>query len=57
MMVKQAAAARVSGEKNTAEGEAFLAANGAKEGVVTLPSGLQYKVLTTGTGRKRRREA
>jgi hypothetical protein len=28
---------------STPEGEAFLAANGAKEGVVTLPSGLQYK--------------
>ena len=39
-------------EKNRAEGEAFLAANGKKEGVVTLPSGLQYKVITTGTGPK-----
>jgi FKBP-type peptidyl-prolyl cis-trans isomerase FklB len=35
-----------------AEGEAFLAANKSKEGVVTLPSGLQYKILTTGTGPK-----
>ena len=52
MVVRQAAAAKVSGEKNKAEGEAFLAANKAKEGVVTLPSGLQYKVLTTGTGKK-----
>lgn len=34
------------------EGEAFLAANKAKEGVVTLPSGLQYKVLKEGTGEK-----
>jgi FKBP-type peptidyl-prolyl cis-trans isomerase FklB len=32
------------------EGEAFLAANKSKEGVVTLPSGLQYKILTAGTG-------
>ncbi len=31
------------GEANTKEGEAFLAANGKKEGVVTLPSGLQYR--------------
>ena len=31
---------------------AFLAENKAKEGVVTLPSGLQYKVLTQGTGDK-----
>ena len=34
------------------EGEAFLAFNAAQEGVVTLPSGLQYKVLTEGTGKK-----
>ncbi|PKN33284.1 MAG: hypothetical protein CVU61_14310 [Deltaproteobacteria bacterium HGW-Deltaproteobacteria-19] len=40
------------GEANTKEGEAFLAANGKKEGVVTLPSGLQYKVLKAGTGKK-----
>jgi FKBP-type peptidyl-prolyl cis-trans isomerase FklB len=37
--------------KSRAEGEAFLAANGKKEGVVTLPSGLQYKVLAAGTGK------
>jgi FKBP-type peptidyl-prolyl cis-trans isomerase len=52
MMAKQAEAAKVAGEKNKAEGEAFLAANKAKEGVVTLPSGLQYKVLKAGDGRK-----
>ena len=34
------------------EGEKFLAENGRKEGVVTLPSGLQYKVIAEGTGRK-----
>ena len=39
-------------EKNKAEGDAFLAANKAKAGVVTLPSGLQYKVLQEGTGPK-----
>jgi FKBP-type peptidyl-prolyl cis-trans isomerase FklB len=33
-------------------GDAFLAANKAKDGVVTLPSGLQYKILTAGTGPK-----
>ena len=32
--------------------EAFLAANKSKEGVVTLPDGLQYKILTAGTGPK-----
>jgi len=37
---------------NKTEGDAFLAANKAKEGVVTLPSGLQYKILTAGTGPK-----
>jgi FKBP-type peptidyl-prolyl cis-trans isomerase FklB len=37
-------------EKNRAAGEAFLAENGKKEGVVTLPSGLQYKVLKEGAG-------
>jgi len=39
-------------ETNQKEGEAFLAANKTKEGVVTLASGLQYKVLTQGTGPK-----
>lgn len=34
------------------DGEAFLATNKAKQGVVTLPSGLQYKVLKAGTGEK-----
>src|ERR1019366_8844379 len=38
--------------KNKTEGEAFLAANKDKEGVVTLPSGLQYKILNAGTGPK-----
>lgn len=37
-------------EKNKTEGEAFLVANKTKEGVVTLPSGLQYKELTPGKG-------
>jgi FKBP-type peptidyl-prolyl cis-trans isomerase FklB len=40
------------GAANKTEGEAFLAANKGKEGVVTLPSGLQYKILTAGTGPK-----
>jgi FKBP-type peptidyl-prolyl cis-trans isomerase FklB len=37
---------------NKTEGEAFLAANKSKTDVVTLPSGLQYKILTAGTGPK-----
>ncbi len=39
-------------EANKQEGEAFLAANKTQEGVVTLPSGLQYKILKEGTGPK-----
>ncbi len=51
MAAQQAAAAKASGEKNKTEGEAFLAANKEKEGVVTLPSGLQYKIVTPGSGK------
>ena len=40
------------GETSKAEGEAFLAANKTKEGVITTESGLQYKVLTEGSGQK-----
>ncbi len=43
---------RTEGETNKAEGEKFLAENKNKDGVITLPSGLQYKVLTAGTGPK-----
>ncbi len=48
MMAKQAEVAK----KNKTEGEAFLAENKKKEGVKTLPSGLQYKVIKAGTGKK-----
>jgi FKBP-type peptidyl-prolyl cis-trans isomerase FklB len=48
---QQDKAAKASAANKT-EGEAFLAANKAKEGVVTLPSGLQYKILKEGTGPK-----
>jgi FKBP-type peptidyl-prolyl cis-trans isomerase FklB len=47
MQVQQAAAA-----ENKTKGEAFLAENGKKEGVVVLPDGLQYKILTAGQGKK-----
>jgi FKBP-type peptidyl-prolyl cis-trans isomerase FklB len=40
------------GAANKTEGETFLAANKAKDGVVTLPSGLQYKILKAGAGPK-----
>jgi len=36
--------------ENKAEGEKFLAENGKKEGVVTLPSGVQYRIIKEGTG-------
>jgi len=49
---KQEAKAKEAGAANKKEGEDFLAANKAKDGVVTLPSGLQYKILTAGTGPK-----
>lgn len=37
-------------DKNTADATAFLAANGKKEGVQTLASGVQYKIIKSGTG-------
>ena len=44
-------AKRMISEKNKKAGEAFFAENAKKEGVVTLPSGLQYKVLKKGDGK------
>jgi FKBP-type peptidyl-prolyl cis-trans isomerase FklB len=49
---QQQAKAKQEGEVNKKAGEAFLAANKSKDGVVTLPDGLQYKILTPGTGPK-----
>ncbi len=43
---------QLAGETNKKEGEVFCAANKTKEGVVVLPSGLQYKILTAGKGPK-----
>jgi FKBP-type peptidyl-prolyl cis-trans isomerase FklB len=51
MAAKQAEKRKALGEKNKKEGDSFLAANKSKEGVKTLPSGLQYKVITEGTGK------
>ena len=50
MAEKATAQQKVRGEKAKKEGEEFLAANKAKDGVKTLPSGLQYKVLSEGNG-------
>lgn len=49
---KQQAAAAEAGKAAKAAGEAFLAENGKKDGVITLPSGLQYQVLKEGNGKK-----
>jgi FKBP-type peptidyl-prolyl cis-trans isomerase FklB len=54
MMATHAEKMKAAGEKNKKDGEVFLAENKKKEGVVTLPSGLQYKVLTIGNGKKPR---
>jgi FKBP-type peptidyl-prolyl cis-trans isomerase FklB len=52
MRKEQAEKAQQAGDANKKAGDAFLAANKTKDGVVTLPSGLQYKILTEGTGPK-----
>ena len=49
---KKAANRLMEGQENKKKGEAFLAENKAKADVVTLPSGLQYKILKAGEGRK-----
>lgn len=52
MQAKQIAKAMADAKKNLDSGSKFLAENGKKQGVVTTPSGLQYQVLTAGTGAK-----
>ncbi|HTX99530.1 MAG TPA: FKBP-type peptidyl-prolyl cis-trans isomerase [Bacteroidota bacterium] len=52
MLEKQMATMKTQGDKNKAEGDAFLAQNKTQPGVVTLPDGLQYKVIKEGTGQK-----
>jgi FKBP-type peptidyl-prolyl cis-trans isomerase FklB len=51
-IAKKQELAKQLAEKNKKEGEAFLAENEKKEGVKTLPSGLQYKVIKPGSGKK-----
>ncbi len=50
LRAKQTAKRNEMTGKNKAEGQAFLAENGQKEGVITLESGLQYKVIKEGDG-------
>jgi FKBP-type peptidyl-prolyl cis-trans isomerase FklB len=52
MIAKQEERRKIIGTKNQKEEDAFLAENKKKEGVQTLPSGLQYKVIKAGTGKK-----
>jgi FKBP-type peptidyl-prolyl cis-trans isomerase FklB len=52
MQKQQEAKAKAASLLNKKEGDAFLAANKTKEGIVTLPSGLQYKIIKEGTGPK-----
>jgi len=49
---RQQAAVREQAEANQKLGTDFLASNGAKQGVVTTDSGLQYKIITEGSGAK-----
>lgn len=49
---KQRAAAAEKFKETKEKGEAYLAENARKEGVVTLPSGLQYQVIKEGNGRR-----
>lgn len=51
VIAKQAEERKKAADKNRLEGENFLAENKKKEGVVTLPSGLQYKIIKEGTGK------
>ena len=52
LMAKRSSEFNKKSEENKTKGEAFLAANKAKPGIVTLPSGLQYKIVEAGTGSK-----
>jgi FKBP-type peptidyl-prolyl cis-trans isomerase len=49
---KQMQAQQAAATENKTKGDAFLAENGKKDGVVVLPDGLQYKILTAGQGKK-----
>ncbi len=52
LMAKRSADFNKKAEENKSKGEAFLAQNKAKKDVVTLADGLQYKIITAGTGQK-----
>ena len=52
MQAKMVAKQKAAAEKNKAESDKFLEENKKKEGVVTTPSGLQYKIIKAGDGPK-----
>jgi FKBP-type peptidyl-prolyl cis-trans isomerase len=52
LSAKAEAKRKAEGAANLKAGQEFLAANKSKDGIITLASGLQYKVLTEGTGPK-----
>lgn len=56
LMAKRTAEFNKKAEENKAKGEAFLSQNKSKTGVVTLPDGLQYKIVKSGTGAKPAKE-
>ncbi len=56
LMAKRTAEFNKKAEENKTKGEAFLSQNKAKAGVVTLADGLQYKIITAGTGAKPAKE-
>ncbi len=56
LMAKRTAQFDKKADENKTVGETFLSQNKSKEGVVTLPSGLQYKIITNGTGAKPAKE-
>jgi FKBP-type peptidyl-prolyl cis-trans isomerase FklB len=52
MRTRQMHNTQVAAEKNKTEGAAFIAENAKKTGVVSLPSGLQYRIITEGKGKR-----
>jgi FKBP-type peptidyl-prolyl cis-trans isomerase FklB len=52
MRQKQMQMQEAAASENKTKGDAFLAENAKKDGVVALPDGLQYKILTAGQGKK-----
>lgn len=50
VVTDQAKQAQLTAEKNLEEGKAFLKENSNKEGVITLPSGMQYQIIKAGEG-------